>query len=691
MSWSGKYKRSIDCDNPSGFSQKAHCAARKKRQRGEETKSTSPFNEMHEVKSHKSVEQIAKKHRLEVSFIKKQLEMGIPIEHEHTRDKDLATDIALQHLDEIPDYYTRLKKMESDAKKHHKKFKDLKEHCGCEDTAVSELESGLKKLDDTSYDSIDKLMRRIMKKHDMTAKQLHNAFVDKNGKTPDDWIKNQSISEGRRDNKRAGDPGYSLRDWFKGGGWIQVAGKYKGKPCAKQPGQKTKPFCRDADDAAAMTTSEKKKRTAKKRKEDPNPNRKGKAKMVREESCPICNCDPCQCLEGTCQCSESTLQEKKDACYHKVKSRYKVWPSAYASGALVKCRKVGADNWGTKSEEMEMVRYCPKCKKEETRNQCKYGAKYWDMFSLPSKLSNPAVSDPHYHANSPHPGNMPEGYDHEYSMARSEISTIISAAKRLKKKMGKGEGSLEAWVQSKITKAADYLDTAADYVDSGEMEESVKVRKGILKGSEFQVKKSSGASALTPDAAAQLGPKAVELQKKKAASVNLPTIKKESVNIEDANGKHYAEFIDIIKPEPLKPSKGIGSELLGEAGKKCWTGYEKKGTQELFGKKYNRCVKKEEFSDWRSELGLTEDWQSVNRKDKTDGLSQAAVDAYRRENPGSKLQTAVTEKKPKGKRAKRRANFCRRMKGMKDKLTSSKTAKDPDSKINKALRRWRCR
>ena len=38
---------------------------------------------------------------------------------------------------------------------------------------------------------------------------------------------------------------------------------------------------------------------------------------------------------------------KKDACYHKVRSRYSVWPSAYASGALVKCRKVGAKNWGT--------------------------------------------------------------------------------------------------------------------------------------------------------------------------------------------------------------------------------------------------------------------------------------------------------------------------------------------------------
>ena len=49
----------------------------------------------------------------------------------------------------------------------------------------------------------------------------------------------------------------------------------------------------------------------------------------------------------------------KDACYHKVKARYDVWPSAYASGALVKCRKVGAANWGTKSEAVEMIRYFP--------------------------------------------------------------------------------------------------------------------------------------------------------------------------------------------------------------------------------------------------------------------------------------------------------------------------------------------
>ena len=96
--------------------------------------------------------------------------------------------------------------------------------------------------------------------------------------------------------------------------------------------------------------------------------------------------------------------------------------------------------------------------------------------------------------------------------------------------------------------------------------------------------------------------------------------------------------------------------------------------------------------DWRTELD--EDWQKVNRKDKTDGLSKKAVKAYRRENPGSKLKTAVTKdpkKLKKGsKSAKRRLAFCRRMKGMKKKLTSAKTSRDPDSRINKALRRWNC-
>ena len=142
------------------------------------------------------------------------------------------------------------------------------------------------------------------------------------------------------DGKSAKDKGYSLRDWFKGGGWKQAGGKYDGKPCAKQPGQTTKPYCRDPDDRAAMSKDERDKRSAKKRKEDPNPDRKGKAKIVTQKN----SFEP----EGNL-----VDEGKKDACYKKVKASAKVWPSAYASGRLVQCRKKGAANWGNKSESIE--------------------------------------------------------------------------------------------------------------------------------------------------------------------------------------------------------------------------------------------------------------------------------------------------------------------------------------------------
>lgn len=115
-------------------------------------------------------------------------------------------------------------------------------------------------------------------------------------------------------------------------------------------------------------------------------------------------------------------------------------------------------------EEIETQRYCPKCKKDETRSECRYGTRYWDMFSLPSSIMSNQLK---YNITQVHPANESKEPDHEHSMARSEISTIISAAKRLKKNL-KGEGNIEAWVQSKITKAADYIDAAADYLDSGE-------------------------------------------------------------------------------------------------------------------------------------------------------------------------------------------------------------------------------
>jgi hypothetical protein len=87
-------------------------------------------------------------------------------------------------------------------------------------------------------------------------------------------------------------------------------------------------------------------------------------------------------------------------------------------------------------------------------------------------------------------------------------------------------------------------------------------------------------------------------------------------------------------------------------------------------------------------------WQRKEGKRESGGLNQKGVDSYRAANPGSKLKTAVTTKPSKlkkgSKSASRRKSFCARMGGMKKKLTSAKTANDPDSRINKSLRKWNC-
>lgn len=61
---------------------------------------------------------------------------------------------------------------------------------------------------------------------------------------------------------------------------------------------------------------------------------------------------------------EESFSEAKDACYHKVKSRYRIWPSAYASGSLVRCRKVGAKNWGDSKKKKKMISEALKNKKD---------------------------------------------------------------------------------------------------------------------------------------------------------------------------------------------------------------------------------------------------------------------------------------------------------------------------------------
>ena len=159
----------------------------------------------------------------------------------------------------------------------------------------------------------------------------------------------------------------------------------------------------------------------------------------------------------------------------------------------------------------------------------------------------------------------------------------------------------------------------------------------------------------------------------------------------------------------------INSISFRQFQEKCWKGYEKKGMKTMFGKRYPNCVKKEEVegidegkysSSVRATYGgktetfpkeiykkkakkkeevTNEDWQKKSGKNPDGGLNEKGRKSYERENPGSDLK-APSKKVGNP----RRASFCARMKGMKKKLTSSKTANDPDSRINKSLRAWNC-
>lgn len=139
--------------------------------------------------------------------------------------------------------------------------------------------------------------------------------------------------------------------------------------------------------------------------------------------------------------------------------------------------------------------------------------------------------------------------------------------------------------------------------------------------------------------------KVIDIMKGKNSVKINPDMKEDTVVIQDASGKDSVEIVDIISSQKIR-------------------------------------------SDWRKEINVTEAsaaWQRKEGKSKSGGLNEKGRKSYERQNPGSDLK--APSKKVGNKR---RASFCARMKGMKKKLTSKKTARDPDSRINKSLRAWNC-
>ena len=376
-----------------------------------------------------------------------------------------------------------------------------------------------------------------------------------------------------------------LRDWFgksksKDGkkGWVNVV---TGDSCASDKPGEGIPKCVSSAKRASMSKKERLAAAAAKRREDPGQQEKsGASKPTMVKTDRKVRKEEMEVTEAKDKPGKGS--GKKDACYNKVKSRYSVWPSAYASGALVKCRKVGAANWGNKSESYDFSNWRE------------------DFKALEIETVNLIEPEP------------------------------IKGGQPIDEK---------CWV---------------GYKQVGMKKKGKKVV-----------------------------PNCVPVGEEK----HTPTKSNLEANIGGGNLKKLStkasKRIDYDVDGDVDPNDAV-EKKTGEYGEELPTPFGKFRT----GGGKSTKVRKESLSDWRMELG--EDWQKVNKQDKTDGMSPAAVKAYRRENPGSKLKTAVTgDPKPGSKDSKRRKSFCARSKGQQD-MHNIDCSKDPDKAICKARRRWKC-
>jgi len=282
------------------------------------------------------------------------------------------------------------------------------------------------------------------------------------------------------------------------------------------------------------------------------------------------------------------ITEKQDACYHKVKSRYKVWPSAYASGALVRCRKVGAANWGNSNESITQEEY-----DALDENLKKWFSDKWVRFGPDGKIKG--------------------------DCARGDSS----------------EGKPKCLPQSKAHSLG---------------------KKGRASAASRKRREDPNPERSGP---------AINVKTKKE---NMEEGMDDLARILELSGLNLSadEQFDIIEDmvESLALKHGVDVEQI-------WEDFESVDDQEL--------------------LNEAAAWQTSKGKSKTGGLNAKGVASYRRENPGSKLQMAVTTKpsklKPGSKAAKRRKSFCARMGGNKGPM------KKPNGKPTRkalALRKWNC-
>jgi uncharacterized membrane protein (UPF0127 family) len=536
---------------------------------------------------------------------------------------------------------------------------------------------------------------------------------------------------------------WSLRDWFGKSkssdgkpGWVQLGGKYAGKPCAKQPGQTTKPKCGSSKMKRALSKDEEEAAFRRKNRQDPNPDRKGKAINV------------------------ATEETKKDHEYSMARSELKTVKNA-AKRLEKKMGKKGEGNleaW-VQSKITKAADYIDTAADYVTNEE---------FVTLPLQIEVPNnIRDFNlglmFRESLDQNSGMLFIFDEvaEQSFHMTETKIPLDIAFITEEGIIESIKELEPFEKTPVSSEGEVL--CALEVNRGWFAEN-----NVEVGDEIDIEEAAGEK----DACYHKVKSRYSVWPSAYASGAL--VKCRKVGAKNWGNKTKKEEVELDE--------------------KCWKGYEKKGMKTMFGKRYPNCVKKEAVECNHTDSGVecpihgmslcksapkggdggkpgpdknyvkpmgesvneavripartgnivdtyfnyrgkyymlkmffpqtsiprrsdvqdqitkvypgaklltfkvsdyepgqpllhTEGaaWTRKAGKNKKGGLNEKGRKSYERENPGSDL-------KPPSKKVgnPRRASFCARMKGMKKKLTSAKTARDPDSRINKSLRAWNC-
>ena len=414
----------------------------------------------------------------------------------------------------------------------------------------------------------------------------------------------------------------TLRKWFKGskskdgkGGWVNVV---TGGTCASdEPGEGT-PKCVSSAKRASMSKSERLSAARRKKKADPGQQSKsGAAKptYVKTDS------------PRKKKMKEEVILEKdkkgkgsgtKDACYHKVKSRYSVWPSAYASGALVKCRKVGAANWGnsTKKEgftpsQIAALEHIGAVELNEKGQKCWKGYEKKGTKKMFGKTYNNCVKK-------------------EEVDAQASNSSVSEAAT-----LPRQNGQV---MRIFLTFRGKFYMTQM-FFPSLRVPSKAEITDAVQKV--YPDARVTQYTMSTPDPTQPLIRVAEDMQRQNQK------LQRKQLIIDK-------QKLQLRMRQMRAGQKDVASQTVGSQNS------------------IDTNVKESAA------------WQRKEGKNKEGGLNEKGRKSYERANPGSDLKAPQPEGGP------RKKSFCARMKGMKKKLTSSKTANDPDSRINKSLRKWKC-